>query len=301
MKYCVEYAKNFRYNDIIDEVIFNYNNYKNNLLEKIKEQEWKDTQRVIVRIGYNELIEEILPLLRMCKKIHNNFTVLIDGDIKNKSLEKELKKNNISFFYGNYVKTIDEVYGLIQIGVSDIYITESLAFNLAEVSPYCKSKGVNIRIIPNIAQYTVGYKCEIPDPYKFFVRPEDIEYYEPLVDVFEFIASEDRLSVLYEIYRNHLWSGDLSQLIVGFNEPFYNTGLVPLFGERRIKCRQKCMQEKCNLCQQMKELSDKIHNYNLEVKTPKNKEWKNETGTYKEIVQLIEKAAPDSNDEIPKE
>ena len=58
------------------------------------------------------------------------------------------------------------------------------------------------------------------------------------------------------------------------------------------------MQEKCNLCQQMKELSDKIYNHNLVVKIPKDKEWKNETRTHKEIVQLIEKTASDGNDEI---
>lgn len=296
MKYCVQYDKNFRYNDIIDEVIFHYNDYKDNLLDEIKKQEWKDNQRIIIHIGDNAI--DYIPLLRKVMKDYNNFAVLITAPYEK---EQELKEYNIPFFYDTYANTIDEVYGLIKRGVSDVYISESLAFNIAEVSKYCKDKKINVRIIPNIAQYKIGFRKEIPDPYKFFVRPEDVECYEPLVDVFEIISSLDRQSVLYEIYRNGQWMGDLSQLIVGLNEPFYNSGLVPFFGPERLKCRQKCMLEKCNLCQQMKELSERFYNDNLEIKKPIDKEWKNETRSHKEIVQFIEETAAANNAEVSEE
>lgn len=300
MKYCVQYDKNFRYNDIIDEVIFHYDDYKDNLIDEIKKQEWKDNQRIIIHINFNQITVDVFPLLRLCKKEHDNLTVLSEHYMRNDITDK-LKEYEIPFFYSVYVNTADEVYGLIKNGISDIYITESLAFNLAEISPYCKSKNVSIRIIPNIAQYKIGYKNVIPDPYKFFVRPEDIECYEPLVDVFEIVAPLDRQSVLYEIYRNGQWMGDLSQLIVGLNEPFYNSGLVPFFGPERLKCRQKCMLEKCNLCQQMKELSERFYNDNLEIKKPIDKEWKNETRSHKEIVQFIEETAATNNVEVSEE
>lgn len=296
MKYCVQYDKNFRYNDIIDEVIFHYNDYKDNLLDEIKKQEWKDNQRIIIHIGDNAI--DYIPLLRKVMKDYNNFAVLITAPYEK---EQELKEYNIPFFYDTYANTIDEVYGLIKRGVSDVYISESLAFNIAEVSKYCKDKKINVRIIPNIAQYKIGFRKEIPDPYKFFVRPEDVECYEPLVDVFEIISSLDRQSVLYEIYRNGQWMGDLSQLIVGLNEPFYNSGLVPFFGPERLKCRQKCMLEKCNLCQQMKELSERFYNDNLEIKKPIDKEWKNETRSHKKIVQFIEETAAANNAEVSEE
>lgn len=296
MKYCVEYYRNFRYNNIIDEVIFNYNTYKDDLLKEINKQKWKNNQRIIVRCKCS-IIESIIPILRMCQKQHNNFAVLLEND-ENISLDT-LNKYEIKFFYNNYVKTIDEVYGLIKKGVSDIYITESLAFNLKEVSSYCKDKNVNVRIIPNIAQYTIGYRNEIPDAYKFFIRPEDTEYYEPLVNVFEIISPDNRLSVLYEIYRNKRWIGDLNQLIVGLNEPFYNSGVVPFFGEKRIDCKQRCMREKCTLCQQMKDLSEKLYNNSLQINKTTDKEWKNETRSHKEAMQFIKETTSISDAEIP--
>ena len=33
MKYCINYYKDFRYDDIIDEVIFNYGDYRETLVE----------------------------------------------------------------------------------------------------------------------------------------------------------------------------------------------------------------------------------------------------------------------------
>lgn len=293
MKYCIDYNKNFRYNDIIDEIIC----YGTNILEEIKEQKWKDNQRIIVDIIAEG--EKGIPAIRMFMKEHPNTVVRIDT--YQKDIENELKNLDVPFFYDSYCNTADEVYGLIQKGITDVYITESLAFNLAEIGAYCKSKNVKVRIIPNIAQYKNGFGDYVPDPCKFFVRPEDTYLYEPFVDVFQFIAPKDRISIIYEIYRNRQWAGDLSQLIVGFKEPFYNTGIVPLFGERRLECRQKCMQEKCDLCKQIKELSNKIHSNNLVIKTPIDKEWKNESKTHKEIVRFVEESATSTNDEIPEE
>ena len=295
MKYCVKYYKNFRYNDIINEIIFNYADYRDNIVEKLEEQEWKENQRIIIDICLGGDLE-IIPILKMCMKIHNNFAVRVDI-IQNEVVE-ELKKQDIPFFYANYANTPDEIYGMIQRGVSDVYVTESLAFSIEKISPYYKTKGVNVRMIPNIAQYRKGFKENIPDPCKFFIRPEDVEIYEPYVDTFEIIAPDDRLSVLFEIYNNRQWLGDLKDLIVGLEESFFNTGLVPYFGPERLKCGQKCMQEKCNLCLQMKELSDKFKDNKLEIIKEKKKEWKYETKSYQEAMQLAEETAPADNDEI---
>lgn len=298
MKYCTQYYKNFRYNDVVDEIIFDYATYRDSIVEEIKKGNWKDNQRIIIDVCIGGVVE-IVPILQMCMKEHNNFTVRLD--IIQKDLVEELKKVNIPFFYANYAITADEVYGMIKHGVSDVYITESLAFNIERIGKYCKDKNVFVRIIPNIAQYKKGFREDIPDPFKFFVRPEDTDLYEPYVDVFEIIAKNDRLSVLYEIYRNKQWIGDLKQLIIGLDETFYNSGLVPYFGPERLRCGQKCMQEKCNLCQQMKELSDDFVRNNLEIKKAKHKEWQYETESYQKAMQLAEKATSDDDDEISEE
>ena len=298
MKYCIQYYKKFRYNDIIDEIIFNYADYYDNIVDKLEQQGWKDTQRIIidVRIG-GEL--DIVPILKMCMKKHKNFAVRVDV-IQDELVEK-LKEEEIPFFYNNYANTPDEIYGMIQRGVSDVYVTESLAFNIEKVGSYCKEKEVKVRMIPNIAQYKKGFKKDIPDPYKFFVRPEDAKLYDPYVDVFEIVASDDRLSIIYEIYKNECWEGDLRLLVIGLESPFYNKGIVDYFGPERLKCNQKCMQEKCTLCKQIKELADRFEENKLMIEVPKNKEWKYETKSYQEAMQLAEKTTTTNDDEIPEE
>ena len=297
MKYCVPYYKNFRYNANINEVILNYNDYRDSIIDEIIKQNWNEDQRIIIdaRLGGTE---EIIPILKMCQKNHNNLVIRID--IIQNDFMIALKEADIPFFFANHSNTADEIYGLIKRGVSDVYITESLAFNIAEVGLYCKNKGINVRVIPNIAQYKPGFKNEIPDPCKFFIRPEDVELYAPYVDVFEIIAPDDRLSVIYEIYRNEQWIGDLKTLIVGLEDNFYNSGLIPYFGTERLKCRQKCMQEKCNLCLQMKELADRFNKNQLEI-TREKKDWKYETESYKEAVRIAEKTTSNNNDEISEE
>lgn len=292
MKYCVSYYKDFRYNDIIDEIVFNYATYRDKIVDKLQEQNWKEEQRIIIDLQLGGDINSI-PILKMCMKIHSNFAVRLD--IIQEDLIPELKDAGIPFFFANYANTPDEIYGMIHRGVCDVYVTESLAFNLEKISLYCKEKGVKIRIIPNIAQYKVHFRKDIPDPYKFFVRPEDVKFYEEYVDVFEIIAKDDRLSIVYEIYRNEHWDGDLKQLIAGLDESFYNKGIVENFGIGRLKCGQRCMQEKCTLCKQVQDLANRFEDNKLEIKTPKNKEWKYETESYKEAMRIAEKSTTNND------
>lgn len=298
MKYCINYYKDFRYDDIIDEVIFNYGDYRETLVDKLQELKWKDSQRIIVDVRIGGEVDTV-PILKMVMKNHNNFAVRVD--VIQEDMVEALREAEIPFFYSNYADTPDEIYGMIQRGVSDVYITESLAFNIKKIGTYCKEKGVNVRMIPNVAQYKKGFKNEIPDPCKFFIRPEDVKLYESYADVFEIITLENKLSITYEIYRNEHWDGDLQVLIGGINEPFYNKGIVDYFGPERLKCEQKCMQEKCTLCQQIKELAGKFEENKLEIKTPKNKEWKHETESYQEAVRIAEKTTTNDDDEVPEE
>ena len=297
MKYCIPYYKDFRYKDVIDEVIYDYNA---GIVDMITKENWAEGQTIIINVPpTQEKKDALIPTIKMCKRVHNNCIVRITA--AHDEIREELNSAEIPYFYANYANTADEVYGLIKKGASEVYITESLGFNIIKVGEYCKSKNVKVRVIPNIAQYKVGFKEVIPDSSKFFIRPEDTELYEPYVDVFELGGAEDRLSVTYEIYRNKQWMGDLSKLIVGFTEPFQNGGLIPHFGSERLKCCQRCMQEKCNLCQQMKELSQKFKDNELIITREKNKEWKNETESYQKVVQYFEDTASASNDKIPKE
>ena len=295
MKFCVSYYKDFRYNDVVDEIVFSYANFNDGIVNEMKN--WKDEQRIIIDICYGGE-PKIIPILQMCKKKHENLVIRLSTNMEN--MVKKLQEAGLPYFFSNYAKTADEVYSMIKRGATDVYVTENLGFNLKDIGFYCKSKRISVRVIPNIAQYAAGFGEEVPDAYKFFVRPEDVDLYDQYVNVFEIVCPNNKLSVTYEIYRNGVWTGDLGQLIIGLREPFYNSGIVDYFGEARIKCQHRCMQEKCQLCQNMKELAGRLYENNLAIESDR-KEWKSETKSYQEIVQLAEKTITNNDVKVSQE
>ena len=268
MKFCTKYYNGFRYFDEIDEIILKYKNHNDTLLNFINEK-CSGMERILIDITekLNE-IDQIIPILRAIQQEHSNIVAITSA-----GCYEELKENNIPYFFIDFCRSADEVYSYIKQGVSDVYIVEGLAFNLKEISPYCKEKNIKVRIFPNIAQYALGQRDQIPTPCRFFVRPEDIELYENYVDVCEFIAPLDRLSVLFATYKGGQWLGDLKDLITGLDEEFLNTGIAPYFAESRIGCRHKCMQEKCHICLNIQEVSKLFPKVGLVVKKERNTEW----------------------------
>ena len=275
MRYCVQYYKDFRYNSLIDEIIFPFSE---GIVDIISQKKWKDNQRFIIDISNENKLSDAMPVILMCKKIHDNLSVMMTlrQSYSDSFIINDLKKANISFFYYEYAKTLDQIYGLIHLGASDVYITESAGFNLKEIGEYCHNKDVLVRVIPNIAQYTLGLSVLIPDSCKFFIRPEDTSTYDQYVDVFEIIAPVDKTSVLYEIYKNGVWDGDLNKIIAGFNNILPNASLLPHFGTARLSCQQKCMLGKCNQCIVMEELAKKFDKNEITFKIPRDKGWDNE-------------------------
>ena len=83
-------------------------------------------------------------------------------------------------------------------------------------------------------------------------------------------------------------------MILGLDEDFYNIGIDPIFASLRLGCRHKCMQEKCTLCTDIKELSKHFNNLGFEITKERNKDWKtNELKLSKETMRDEEE--PDTN------
>jgi hypothetical protein len=306
MKYCVLYNKDFKYNDVVDEVIIvDEAIYPDsaNIVEKVKGGNWKDEQRIIIDLAYIETIvyvpEMTIPMLQMCKREHDNLVVRIPFGHR---IKKDLQDAGIPFFYRNYAKTSDEVYAFIKEGVTDVYIVENLGFNISKIGQYCRDNNVKVRVIPNIAQYPVGTKDIIPDPCKFFIRPEDTHAYEDYCDIFELISDDTMaLDALFEVYKNKVWKGDLSILIRGLEDSFRNASMNPAFGLMRTNCNHKCMYEKCKFCIDAQELAEMFARNKLQITRAidkNNKEWKNETKSYKEAMRVVEGTAPESSTEV---
>ena len=257
MKYCINYYKNFRYLDEVDEIIFPKLN--ENVIKYIEGM--KQEQRAIISLVSAEDLDSMLPLVEKIKSIHQNYTIIIS--IKQYGLYFDKIKGIYPFFLGEYCKTFDQVYTFIKLGVSDVYITETLGFSLGEIGKFVKEQGIKVRVLPNVAQSTLGSLSELPHECRFFIRPEDVDVYEPYVDVFELFGNEDKLSVTYEIYKEKKWKGFINHVVKGMNDLFSLDAEMP-FGEYRLNCKQRCYQ--CNLCTRQKEINNIMDEQGIIIK-----------------------------------
>ena len=257
MKYCIQYTKDFRYLKQVDEVIIPF--HSTNL---INIKDFSDNQRIIIDFeGKKEILFNLKSLIEI-KELHNNMAIRFLGELDAETATK-LEEVKIPFFFNLRVDKWDTLMGLIELGVSDVYIVNELGFNIDEVSILCKKNNINVRVYPNVAQMSMKVK-NINPLTAFFIRPEDVRWYEPFVDICEFFGPEDRQSVLYKIYQEESkWIGDLEDLIIGLNLSINNSCIVPTFGDMRLSCRKKCYQNKCIFCDKVLTVEKKIK----EIKT----------------------------------
>lgn len=296
MKFCVNYYKNFRYFDEVDEIIIPYSIYKDNIVEFVTKR-FPLTKRIIIDIAESALREDAIPILCKLQKEHENIAVRLQTFYPYEI--NYYKEAGIPCFFNYYCYSVDQIYGYILMGVSDIYIVEELAFRIKEIAPYCRAKNINIRVIPNVAQHGKGVCDEIPGICKFFIRPEDIDMYEEYVDVCELLIDKDKLSALFDIYKSGQWKGDLQQVIIGLNTEVANTGLTPYFGKHRLDCQHKCMIEKCTLCMDAVAMAEKFYENGIEI-LKKRKEFRggNEYQTNEEVSEFLKTAVTDNDVEI---
>ena len=179
--------------------------------------------------------------------------------VPNIPTEEQVKKlSRFPYFVNSYVDTFEQMQVLLRLGVTDIYVTNELAFDVKELHGYLAGKGVKLRIIPNIAQSADEAAAAIT---KFFIRPEDIIEYDPYIDVFEIGLENKKVSsydiVAYKAYAiDKIWFGNLAELILKLDEEVESPYLHPNFAKRRLSCHKKCLTgHPCNICSAYQELS----------------------------------------------
>ena len=257
----------------IDEIIITYKDKNVEVLEFLKTV--SEHQRIILDTTKDEnfTIEKNLDIFAAAAKIHKNIAVKISQEQRAGIIE--LYETHIPFFFDTFVGNWDTLMSYIKLNVSDVYIVNELGFELANVSKVCKENKVNIRVFPNIAQ-TSNRIDNIDKLKSFFIRPDDIEVYEPYVDICEFFGPLNRQSVLYEIYKNKKWIGDLQELIIGFDFSLPSKTIIPLFGEERINCRKRCYYGQCIICDKIRVISEQLREAKVELKVKQEKEINNE-------------------------
>jgi len=281
MKYCINFNRGSKILDKVDEINIQYGRIENEdalvqFCEKHKDQRINLCMDDIEEAINNNWIKTALDIQ---KKYQKEYKLYIRLGGKNEEIGVILNEYPEANFYFNIrVNDWDRVVGLIDYGVSDIYIVEGLGFELDKISTIAHKNKVQIRVFPNVAQSS--WK-ELDDLRKFWIRPEDIEFYNPYIDVCEFFDDNKNSDLLYSIYKkDKKWFGDLKEIIIGLKDTFDSRYIVPRFVKKRVKCGRECLKGgNCQMCDRIKELSVNLEKVNLMIDIKNEEEDSNGEGT----------------------
>lgn len=264
MKTCTNFNKytyKLKHIDDYDEWIIEYDSNDKTFLEFL---ETNQDRRIIIYLTKDYCIDEYYIFFKELSDKYSNITLLIN--------EKFIDENFISYclpwFCTKLVRTWDVFYGLIDLGVTDIYICEDLGFALDKVAEVAYHADVAIRAFPNIAQSSWIDAAAI---HKFFIRPEDLGSYSRYIDTIEFFGDPKKTDIYYDIYiENGRWYGDLNEIIINLNESINNKGILPAFSDRRVSCEKKCQKGgKCRNCNRILELSKLLNETDIIIEKRK--------------------------------
>lgn len=273
MHYAIRYVNGTQFLEEADEIIVEYKEKSAGLIKFVQEHEGK---RVIADATGLSSAQASLKILQAASAASSLFTVLLS--VNQKEAIKLMQNEKIKFFIKEYADSWDMLHSLVLIGVTDVYIANDFAFSMQDIATYCHSNNVAIRVYPNVAQTNAYFKDKLPTFKFFFIRPEDLRFYEGLVDTIEFYCSDENQNILYKIYKDGKWRGDLSILILGLDENANGNMIAPGFAQGRLNCGKRCSYTGCRRCDSILALADKMseNGYKFgEEREEENNEFKN--------------------------
>lgn len=275
MKYCINYKHSFNYLNEIDEITIQYDQNNPKTLEDFL-QLYQNKRINIVIQNEEDFIENNRIEIFKNISINNpniNFALVLQS-LKKSTVAQEIYNIIINcgvpikYFFYEMVNDWDTLWGYIKYNPSDMYIVESLGFEIDKVAKILHDKNIKIRTFANVAQSS--WK-DIDSLYKFFIRPEDIIWYESYIDVIEFFGNNNRIGTLYKIYaKDKKWPGLLNELILDFDNDIDNRFILPDFGLHRLKCGKQCLKGKrCKICDTTYQLSNTLKKNDIYIKPVK--------------------------------
>lgn len=174
------------------------------------------------------------------------------------NLANVCKEKGLKFFFDIVVRDWETLNLYADAGVSDVYLVEQMMFEIKDAATAAHKRGIKVRTFPNIVQKRYE---ETPTLKSFFIRPEDIDLYEGLVDVMELhLIDEIDQDVLFEIYKEDgKWIGPLKEIIIGLDCDLDGRYIIPRFGERRLGCGRKCFKgARCDVCETVQSIGDNL-------------------------------------------
>ena len=145
---------------------------------------------------------------------------------------------------------------LEEFGAEYAYVGIPLFFNLKRVVKN-GDYHIKLRAIP-----TVSFNHHYPYPSGVcgqWIRPEDIEAYEPYIDIMEFEFCEvTREETLYKVYAEQKeWSTRLDILVEDLGSSALNRMIPDSLVEARLECNHRCMNGgACHLCETVLKMTE---------------------------------------------
>lgn len=257
MIYSVPYKRSskFKYFDKVDEIIVIYNRRDITFADFIRTNRAKT-----IVVSVKDINDTDLSVLEQLYDELGNIKIRLD--LFNESDLNLILKSKLPFFFQNAATCWAQLSGLLKdFGerLTDVYIVEELGFDLIDISRICKRNNVLVRVVPYLAQSAYP---NTPQELKFFIRPEDTEFYSKYIDVFEFVALEDSENVYYEIYAmSQKWYGPLGEIILGAEDIQQESfRILQKFAQARVNCKRRCDRpnSNCNICKNVLKVADSL-------------------------------------------
>lgn len=275
MKYCIPYYRMSQYKDTVDEVsvlatepreIGGITGFMNTRPAE---------QRVffIFRNMFFDLDNVDFNLLRTSLK-GRNYTICWEeaGEVDPHIIANKCKEYELNFCFAKPVYNYDVLYGLCDIGVSDVFISGSLGFDKDSIKRVKRRyENLTVRAYPDICQSEWNaFRKDLC----FWVRPEDTKYYEDFIDVFHSWCGhygQVYADTWYEIYaKDGYWLGDLTKLIRGLREEEHSIDgrcFTGDWGRNRSECGRACLRDsQCTLCPSMLNFANTLHTLKAQIK-----------------------------------
>ena len=289
-KFAIPFNRQSPYLDEAAELIIKYHPSKN---LPVFLQEHQD-QRIVLDIANTDEFLKMagISVLKVLQGQEIKNWVLRLPTIPTDEESQTLRDAVAPFFVYTMLDRWEQVDQYIHLGVTDIYATNELAFQLDKLSNVLHDNNIKLRVCPNFVQS--AWKGT-PDIKKFWIRPEDIIDYESYVDVFEINVNEpsEYDIVAYKAYvKDKRWYGDLREFILGMNDMIDSKYLHPRFADRRTHCGKKCLKGgMCSMCDTMLGLSQSLAQAEITVERPEEKKEYTEEekdAFYKEHIEKVD-------------
>ena len=291
MAFCARWDSRSKYLNEIDELIIPFHGQVDKLVDFLEEHK---NQRIILDIKddwkeyYNAILQPIVLQ-------YQNLVLRLQTE--EQLIKSHLQNTSIPYFLNQVCTDWETLNAIIELKVTDVYISEQLCFELAEIQKLTAAVGVRVRVYPNIAQ---SARASTPALKTFFVRPEDVDIYNRrYISTFEFYYPEDvdiNWDVLYRAYAiKKRWRGPLKEIIFGFNNDLDSTYVSPRWAELRMTCRRKCLKgDRCFACAQIAALARSFEQIQVMPILPKDPK-----AAAKEVLEVVDSKNIDNDKETP--